>query len=339
MKKDYTLYDLWMRELPQIKPYEGEVPAFLSHAREAKRFVFDDAASEFMGELLRKAPLEILQQHHFAKPPYDTTWIEINHDAYFRLGLQLPNDPSLGPPDERYGVYINHGTAAIVSSSLGGKSVGMSPIYFELDKPVSFDQELDTAELFGLNRTDFRAALLGRINVQGDWWDSKEAADICRSHSLYIIQEIVEGLPKEALRGLLQSGAGNLKLILTMLLLLTRPHATFNVHEVGHRRSFIKGKQVVLKEHHVLKLRLEHKDPVTRYLSHLSTGLHRKLHDVRGHWAQNRKKTISCSHDWVQFDPHHFQCVKCGTNRWWKTDHQRGKKKLGQVTKEYNVTK
>lgn len=334
MRKDVTLFDLWMRTAQS----DGVQPSVIANAQKAKRFVFDDAASKFMGELLRKAPLEILHQHRFAKPSYAITWVEMNHDVYYRLGLHLKN--ASGPEvDGFFGIYVYYDRVIVVTSDIEGKSVTTSPIYFDLHNSVSFEQELTTAEIFGIDRITLRKALLGLIgDIHLGWWSSQEAVEICRSHRLRIMPEIAKA-SKDRLAHLLISGAGTLKLILTMLLLLARPHSTFNVQEVGHRRSILKGKPVVLKEHHVLKLRLEHKDPVTRYLSHQSPGPHRKLHDVRGHWAQNRKKAVGCSHDWIQLDPTHFQCVVCGTNRWWKTDHQRGKKDLGQVTKEYDVTR
>lgn len=331
---DMNLFDLCMRQVEATVLPKVPKAAML----QAKRFVFDSSASQFVGELMHRAPLEVLSQHRFAKAPYPSTWIEMDHDAYYRLGLKHPENPHLGAKDARIGILVHNDHVTMFVSGENGH-VSSIPFIYDLHRSVSFEEELETAQDFKTSRLMLRMWHLGEVskNMQDDWWHSTEAADICRSHRMTVLPEVLE-LPQDKLQILLQSHTGGLKLILVMLLLLVRPHNTFVVHEVGHRRAIVKGKQQVLQDHHVIKLRLEHKDPVTRYLSHQSTGIHRRLHDVHGHWCQHRRKG-SCTHDWREMDVDDYECVKCGAKRWWRKDHQRGKKQLGRVTKEYEVTR
>lgn len=323
-KEDLTLFDLWMSDRNALLG-----PTM----RQAKRFVLDASASEFVGELLRRAPLEVLRQHQFAKAPYETTWIELDHEAYFQRGLQLPTK-SLS--DSKVGILVHHDRVRTIACDAGGSAM-LSPMIIDLHRKVTFEEELEIAQAVGASRFSLRMLLLGGVTaVTSDWWQSAEAAEVCRSHRLSV-DKAFEHLPTPDLAALLAGSAGDLKMMLALLLLLVRPHSNIVSQEVGHRRAIVGGKAMVLKEHHVLKLRLDHADPVTRYLSHLSTGGHRREHGVRGHWAQHRKRGRNCGHQWEGLSPTLFQCVVCGAKRWWKKDHHRGKG--GRITKEYEVTR
>lgn len=328
---DVNLFDLWMNNRFK-SPFDPPEAVMLK----AKRFVLDASASEFIGQLLGRAPLEVLRHHQFARPPYETTWIEMDHEAYFQVAHD--DRSPIEARDLRYGILVRGDQVWIMISGANGDST-TSPIMFDLHRPVSFDEELELAQRFDTSRLTLRMAMLGGVEtVMSPWWHSAEAADICRSHRMKVAP-MLDGAEPQAMGELLQSGTGNLKLILTMILMLVRPHNSFVLSEAGPKRVLLKGKSVALKPHHVLKLRLEHEDPVARYLSHEHTGKMRRLHDVRGHWAQHRKRGLGCSHQWQVLSPTQFQCANCGAKRWWKADHHRGADALGSVTKEYDVTR
>lgn len=334
--KDMKLFDLLQRSMDE--PQNRADKLSRATINSAKRFVFDATASEFMGSLLRRAPLELLRQHRFAQAPFDATWIEIDHRAYFERGLRLPRPNDGTVEDERFGALIVRGHVFMAISDTNGK-MERFPCMFRLHEPMSFEYELDLAQRCGVSRLGLRQSMLGSVaGRDDDWWMSTEAADICRSHKMMFLPNY-DDIPPAAMAELMKASVGNLKLILAMLLLLVRPHRSFVVSEVGPRRALVKGKATVLKDHHVLRLRVEHEDPVTRYLAHEGSGRHVRLHDVRGHWAQSRKRGHGCDHRWGEIDDRLFQCVACGAKRWWKKDHRRGLKNLGKVTAEYEVTR
>jgi hypothetical protein len=93
---------------------------------------------------------------------------------------------------------------------------------------------------------------------------------------------------------------------------------------------------VAFVSHNRISMHLNPKIALKRFTRSLETGMHHRLHDVRGHWAQNRKN-LSCDHIWDAIDPDHFHCTLCGTNRWWRRSHQRGDQTLGTVTKDYII--
>ena len=307
----------------------------------AHKFVLDSTASEFVGDLLRRAPLEVLQEHEFARTPYDLMWVELDHKAYYKGLRQWAGDPR--ETDDLIGFLYDNGTVWSLADSEGYGGVPIiMPFKFHLHQPVSFEQELALAQKVGLSRLTFRSALLGSINSDDKWWATREAADICRSHRTELIEEdFTAGLSAEQWEALLRGGAGSLKLILTLALLMSRPgQHVLSQAEVGHRKVIYKGKNAVFKAHHRISLRLEHKDPVTYFTRHLSTGLHRRRHGVRGHWAQTRRLvTRGCDHQWDGIAPDKYECLTCGAKRWWRKAHMRGDSTIGFITKEYDVTR
>lgn len=99
---------------------------------------------------------------------------------------------------------------------------------------------------------------------------------------------------------------------------------------------------MVYKAHHKVTVRLARRDPVVRFTAHLATGLHRRRHSVRGHWAQTRHLAHrGCDHRWdiVSINRDKYECGACGAKRWWRTAHMRGDATRGFVTKDYEVTK
>jgi hypothetical protein len=307
--------------------------------RQAKPFVFDASASAFIGELVRRAAQEVLSQHEWARPPYPVMWMEMDHIAYFKA-LGIPSRHPDWAPDTQFGVMIRYGAAYIYSTS-GFGVAHSSPWRFALHQPMSFEEELEMAQYFGMSRLAFNMALIGTSGAIDDPWWFDGARDLCRSHRFEIHPKIrkdyMDRLTVEQRQQMLVDSTGDLKLVILMLLLLTRPHKYMTIVEQGHKRTLYKGHSLVLQPHSLITMRVEHDDPVKRYLGSMPTGITRCAHDVRGHWAQSRRIGHNCDHSWQPVDINHFTCERCEAKRWWVRDY-RTTGKEGH-TSEYDVTR
>jgi hypothetical protein len=313
----------------------------------AKRFVLDRTASGFVGELTRRATPEVLSQHEWARAPFPTTWIEMDHRAYWN-GMTAGLVPSKITDDKLFGMLVHNDRVWFYSNNETDAKPAIGPYTFRMHLPMAMEQELELAQLVHLSRLTFRLYMLGGMirgddaQAHRDWLSSREAAAVCRAHTVefsHSMRAALRSMPGKTVQEVMHGSSGTLKIVLTLLLLLSRPHKSLVVSEVGHRRMLIRGKPVVHKAHSRIGLRLEHEDPVTRFISGLKpSGIHRQRHDVRGHWAQSRKMGAGCTHQWEpDLDADHFQCALCGAKRWWRKNHQRGSSQVGSNTAEYEV--
>jgi hypothetical protein len=329
--------------------FNPEAAPPLGVLHQAKKFIFDSSASEYIGALLKKAQMEVLSQHDWARPPFETTWIEMDHHAYWERGLGNKTDYTIGPPDNTVGYLIHRGTATAFTHAPGGqktREVGCSPFQYQLHTPISFEEEMAIAKRFGVAVPQYRQALLGGIiDSSGaytpplDWWNSL-AGQVVRSHKMFINPVLVGTMdnftPEERFRGL-AAGAGDLKLILTLLLMVTRPRKTFNIGEVGPKRMLYKGHNLVRRAHSVVTMRLAKEAALHHAVTHEFTSQHRQMHDVRGHWAETRHGALCQEHSWEPIDLNHFYCLHCNAKRWWRKAHTRGELRLGDKTTDYVV--
>lgn len=299
----------------------------------ANRFVLDSEASSLVGEMIRKVGYEILSNHEFARPPYDVTWVELDHIAYYKELTGLDGD---GAEDEMGGFLFDHGSVHCVSSSKK-RGVGTYPISFRLDQRVSLEEELELAQRVETSRLMLRRMIVGDTGVIDKPGGQDLVNEVATSHRTIV--EIDE-LSGPTLNQVMSSGAGTLKMAIALLLLLTRPGKTvITLESAPHRSGVHRGKRVVYHSYNRVKLRLDRTKALERVKSHLEMGMTRRRHEVRGHWCQSHQRGIGCTHVWDAFDPDHFKCVKCGTSRWWRKHHARGDSTKGWVQKDYEVTR
>jgi hypothetical protein len=300
----------------------------------AKRFAFDAGASGFVGKLLNKTARLILREQEFARQPYPQTWVELDAPAY-STGLMgtVQGDPATA--DTKFGFLYDNGTVYCGAASKNG--CNWSPFTIKLHQPVTFETELATAMATGQSRLTLRQALIGYAeHLYDPWWQSGEVDMIARSH-LYVP---APDLTMEQNRGILQQHQGVLKQVLAMLLILTRPgRRVLTITDQGHQRTLYKGNSMVLAKHSLVTLHIDQSVAIRRFISGVHTGLHRRLHDVRGHWAQTRRHQNACTHVWDPVDADHYRCLRCEAKRWWRKNHSRGLLEVGTIVKEYEVSK
>ncbi|HET7238622.1 MAG TPA: hypothetical protein VFI76_06325, partial [Terrimicrobiaceae bacterium] len=333
--------------------FNPEMGPPLSSLHQAKKFIFDAEASEFIGTLLVKAQDQILEQHNWARPPFDVTWVEMDHAAYWTRGLGLPDKyPS---PDNLFGFLVDHNTVWSYTYAPGTdhgkrKDTGCGPFQYQLHMPISFEDEMAMAQKFNFSLKQYRQALLGGMldengnpTIPEDWWQTV-AGEVVRSHKMFLnkwTSDNADKLTSGQWQIVLSSSAGDLKLILTLLLMITRPRKMFAVSEVGPKRMLYKGHNLVRRSHSIVTMRLSKEKAMHKATTHEFTSQHRQMHDVRGHWAQSRTGVLcpGSEHEWEPIDNNHFYCLRCTAKRWWKKSHTRGELRLGDKTTDYTVTR
>ena len=295
----------------------------LSLLHQSKKFIFDSSASSFIGDLVRRAQFDILKQHEWARPPFTNTWVEIDHDAYWRLGLKADDqrpllDPYTDEPvDNQVGFLISNSTVwlfwhadAEARATLpphrpdryGGQDTGAGPFQYQLHTPISAAEELEMASFFGIDRTLYRKALIGGVITSGqwtsdDWWRStlpKSCAPI-RCSSIRRLRTCSTRWMRRPASKRWRQGRVILKLLIISLLMLTRPKKVFTTEEVGPKRMLWRGHNKVRRGHSIVTMKLDREKAAKRIIKHIQTAVHRQMHDVRGHWAQTRK-TGTCEH-------------------------------------------
>jgi hypothetical protein len=311
----------------------------------AHRFVLDAPASRLVGELVNKAAPLMLEQHEFARPPHQLTWLEMDFRAYAEVipGMN-PDDPTA---DTRVGYFFDHGKVYSASearrkttTALGLDDVGVTPLIYHLHRPMTFERELELAQELNTSRLMLRKMIYGDPGLEGKWWNTHVANEICRSHSFefYSKPPFDKMTVVDKLRTL-RSSAGSMKQIIIMLLLLTRPTKhVLMVTDEPHKRILLKGHSQVLVSHNSVKLHLSPQESYRRVTEGGHTDRHHRYHSVRGHWCQSRR-IPACTHEWEPVTPDRYHCQKCPAKRWWRTSHGRGDEKLGVVHKGYEVTK
>jgi len=182
-----------------------------------------------------------------------------------------------------------------------------------------------------------------RINQS---WDAEGLRSLRESHTLRIRD--IPGIPRRAIKDVVQGSSGDLRNIIALLLFLNRTADIQTVREEGMAHGMIERRPRPLMPHRVVSLRI---DPMPRLMKLVANREHieRRLHDVRGHYCHDRRARESgCPHGaemagdfgewWTEYEVLRWKCQECGGKRWWRREHARGTANIGVTTQSYAVT-
>ena len=306
-------------------------PQLLRHLRSARRFVFDKAASGFLGKLDRAAGSLLLREHRFAKPPFPAMWVEFDNQEYLR-GYDGP------------GVSLHPGTAQQIGHLImpdevawtfggGNNLISLFPVGYALHRPYPAEEEANAAESFGMDVDNFRRAIIGPSDA-----NDPSLQDVMRHHTPLFLPWFSKFPIHERAQRLIM-GASELGRLISALLLLTSAKAVVEFGEAPQAIGLLKNRKAIYLAHTTVHIRLGERKAIKMVKRALDVA-RRRRHEVHGHWCQSRKIGVGCQHDWTQIDQDglRFACI-CGAKRWWKAAHERGDASLGYVTKDYEVTK
>lgn len=309
----------------------------LSELRNARRFVFDHAATERMAMMCRDSPNMIADYTEFARAPYETTWIECEAATLFDVVRGFKHNK----PDEdtRIGFLFcgDHVYTAVKNATAGNKkgTALFLPQVYHLHEGMTFEQEQEVCRVLGASR----------MMIDSFFWGSSYAGlDPSRRRSLRASNSLTfafdKPLPDGALSNMLTGGgAGDLRVIIALALLLVRPSMVKVIGGHAEERHRTTMGQRTFFAHNVVTIKMN-PDVLIRRITNSARIEYakRRRHDVSGTYCHNRAGRGQCVHDWQEFEPLHWECAKCHGLRWWRKAHQRGDPTVGYVTKHYVVT-
>jgi hypothetical protein len=337
VKRQPLLADFY---LATAKKTRIDAPHFVQttcdHIRQAHRFVLDDDAVRYIGELIRTMPRIIADAQDFAIPPFKQTWIEFNARLLYEV---VTGEPSASNSDERVGYLIAGPVARVVAGNPSEANENPVCIQFEyrLFQPWTPQEELDFCHKAHISRLGLDQMFWGAAaNQLIEEHDKEGLRALRRNHSIKL--QCTKEYEEELVTAMAGSLAGDLRNIIAILLFLNRASKDIYTTEVGRAQTMIGRRAAPLLKHSVIKIKL---NPIPRLRKLIAgVGVFRRLHDVRGHFCHNKEARFSgCLHEWEETKPLHWECkLKCGGVRWWRTEHKRGHEEKGIVTSHYQVT-
>ena len=339
------LIDRFMASTHRSLVNRNVVDRIKGRLRAARRFVLDDEATRRYADVIETIPELIARHQRFARAPYDVTWIEFNFEQFWKQINKRPVDDTA---DQIVGFLIDHGRAYVLSGRHDDSRCSLTPFAYDLHTPWSVEDQLAFCTRNSMSGLD--AFFWGSAY---DKLDIRERESIRNLHRAFLLpMEINDPTISTAiLAGMAQETVGDIRNIITILLLLNRPSLTHYARYVPTHRGFIGNKLRAFFDHTVVSISIDPKPTLRLLGSTQGEGVSRRRHEVRGHYVHDRTardyaSIAGCIHEW-QTDPHpdddpadpdHWKCTVCGGKRWWRVEHLRGSSNVGFVQKDYNVT-
>ena len=299
---------------------------FHSAVPRARRFVFDDQASMYLGDFVRECEDLILINRQFAIPPTDPCYIQINIEA-MQVALDRPylryeegSDIDLG--------YLCVGKKVFTIAGDRIQKPVVSPLAIEVGVPAS--REMLFAQRRSVEEWNRLAFFLGTSIHSIPNEDIRQ--DILTNNN--IVNYVPAGVD---LPPLVESSLGELRTLWAALLLINQKKGV-TLQDVPAKSIISGGKRMVYARHTVIKFDLTGGNKNMRKFALEGRDTPRR-HQVRGHFA-HRNVTEGCEHLWPQLpdDQGHWICGRCHGTRWWRKDHYRGDASKGFITHEYDIT-
>ena len=309
----------------------------------ARKFVFDETASAKVAEVVKEIPELLLQQSEFARPPFDLTWIEYNHRAFWKT--MQPNVEPAENADNRVGYLINHNTVLVVVNSADYKPGVLTPYQYHLNTEWPIADQIRIADSMQLSRMQLDIVLWG---ITYDSLDTDDRRYLRDHNSMTILPLLPKHLDsvKKAMQDYARGSSGELRNIIAFLLMLNRPAIT-QFEQVPSGRGWMRNRFVPYAAYNNVTVSLS-APTILRLMGTVNEqAITKRRHEVRGHFCQNEEsRKAHCVHSWeVDYHdgdahdfPTHWECKYCHGKRWWRIAHERGDASKGFVTKQYTVT-
>jgi hypothetical protein len=331
----------------------------------ADKFYFNASAMRYVGELVKDQHTSelLLENAQFAVPPHPVTFIEVDRDAYL---LATQPESTLKPDrDAKFGFLVVKNTVYTLSARQDSTHAGLLPFIIDLNHP---QQQLIT-EMYA---TTFHLAMRCHVihclgssaqpyfeRTMGPWEEIKEKSfedlsriyQYCVQHNIRVMQNTLEpGVHRsgvymtrgEKVRRLAPEFAGDLRLIIALLLVMHRASKTIFMTEGGGEKGWIGRKQKRYMKHNVVNFNLNPHETIKRAFENTEPESRRR-HSVRQHYAHwNKTKwhehpNLANDTAFQQLDETHWLCERCGCLRVLRKSFMRGDASKGYVTKDYNV--
>jgi hypothetical protein len=349
----------------------------------AKRFRLDWEATQRAASVMRDIPDLLIREQQFARAPYPVTWIEFPFEPWWR---EITHREPAPDADTEIGYLIDNDNVYVVSGNDNAArqlndptfpQVSLLPLYYQLHRPWPLSEQLDFA----------MAAKVSRLGLDGFLWgesiyelirdpdnpenmlpfDQQPQRILRENHTCSVLP-----LSELALRAsnvndivykMVGGASGELRNIIGLLLMMNRPSLTQYVRDIGHHRTFLRGKLRPYLSHTVVSITIDPLPQLRLVGTPAGEAVEKRRHEVRGAYCHDeayRKGTkAGCVHEWTEHPDYidealddkrwhtnhggftefdNWKCIHCGGHRWWREHHERGNAGIGWVDKEYEIT-
>lgn len=333
--------------------------------RRAKKYLFDDAASIRVAEVVRDIPELLIRESKFARAPYELTWIEFNSSLFWQT---LHDD--VGHEDHARNIGILIDGDMVITITGGYPSDPLTTMLTPFAYGLNTDP--DQWRMLGAPESNLKTSLTVKQipidqfmqTVNRFYWGSTAASipdeilnPISKNFSSWAIIERVLHLSEKKLLFVMKECQGDLRNIIALLLMLNRPSITRYVQDLPNRRGFLRNKLIAYQAHTSVTVSLDPKPILKLIGTPQGESVERRWHEVEGHYCHDRTsrdyaRIAGCLHDWQDTDDEwtllrqghahskveHWICKACGGKRWWRDSHSRGNPLIGMVKRDqYNV--
>jgi hypothetical protein len=316
----------------------GLLPRIINGLVQAKRFVFDEQSTRYMGEMIKTIPKAIVHAQEFAIQPFPTMYVEFPAQAMFEATTD-----TLGFDDgaTRMGFLYDQGRVYTLLDweKLRDQRVipYIVPVSYGLNRQWKLEDERQICEDVGINRLSIDALFWGSAYALVD---DEEKRAFRANHSMRMEIQTGPLVSRETYieisTKVLSNIAGDLRNVIAILLFLNRTSKTRIEDFVPMRQTMIGTKPSAMLSHSVVHFNL---NPLPKLYESFGTGsAWRREHDVRGHFCHDKTTRESfCRHDWTEYDVNQWRCLKCSGLKWWRKEHRRGHRDKGVMQTTYEV--
>lgn len=315
--------------------------------KKAKPFLLDAQAVSRFAKVARELPDLVVQQQEFARAPYEVMWVEFDYTQFWsELRQDEPDETS----DSLVGYLIDHD---VVYAFAGGtrenprKTPVMVPVRFKLHEPWTVESQMQFCQDVKTSRLQIDAWLWGEHAFYNLMDESRRSLRTAHTAELLFGPKFKNHLHEAFHAALVDGSSGDLRNIVTLLLLLNRPQAVRYVRSVDRGRGWVKGKMVPYFGYTTVTLDLD-PEPVLRKIGTSGeTQDELRRHEVRGHYRHDDAWKLGsmglCEHTAVldetsKHPDRSYRCSKCGGRKWWVPEFLRGNGAKGFIIKQYEVT-
>jgi hypothetical protein len=287
-------------------------------ARDARRFVLDEAATLRLAEIIDSIPELLIREHQFARAPYDLTWVEFpshvlwsymheQHPAAYE-GLGRFGDPEAS--DHTLGYLIDHERVNVIC---GGTVADpdtlpqIMPLQYRLHTPMEDAEQTEFRRLSGMTSEWHLNAFLWGSTYTRLSPEERAVATDRNSVGLLPLNPLHPLYPRysgdgewcDAVRG----SIGELRNIIAVLLVLNRPSLTKYIRSNEMTRGFHKGKLMPYLSHTVVTIDLDARPTLKLIGTPAGDAEPKRRGEVRGHYkhdetARDFSRIAGCIHEY-----------------------------------------
>lgn len=298
----------------------------------ARVFVFDDEASQIVGNFVKTCPDLIEKNEQFAIPLFDDMYIEFNIDEFLKI-LGRQQSGSDMSRDIRVGYLISHGMIFPMLKTADEESPAFSGMVYTIGR----NPEMKPYEGFELGG-QLASIISHRVKATGLLGTTIEQFSIDGFREIADKYEIGNCLINELPFDIIRHSNGDIRNVICLLLFLYQGGKNHSISMITNppKRGIVRGKQITFYGYNTVSIHLKDTGELRKHFSITDRDSPRR-HDVRPYYRTTPKKS-GCDHDFKEIEEHRkWVCDKCGAMRIRVKKHMRGDSTRGYVYKNYEV--